>query len=97
MSKNSNGNNCNEKKSNNGKSKNESLKDLFGDITPEQLAVITALLTKSLSVNSITLDKDKNIEVVLSGSLKQKTKMDQLLEDASSLTIGDLLDSIKNW
>lgn len=97
MSKNSNNHKCNNKKSANGKSKNDSLKGLFGDLSPEQIAVIAALITKSLSINSITLDKDQKIEVVLSGSLKQKTKMDKLLEEASSLTISDLLDSIKNW
>lgn len=110
MSKGSNGNNgnkkgkqsaqgkCEERKSNGKPDQHQAnlLKQLFGqDLTPEQIAVIAALLTNTLSVDSVLLDKDQNVQIVLGGTLRQKTKMDQLLGEMKSLSIGDLLDSIK--
>jgi hypothetical protein len=65
-------------------------------VSPQQLAVIVGLLTQALSVDSILIDKDKNVEIVLGGSLRKKTQMDRLLGEMSELSIGDLLDSIKN-
>lgn len=64
--------------------------------SPQQLAVMVGLLTKALSVDSVMIDKDQNIEIVLGGSLRKSTQMDRLLEEMSDLSIGELLDSIKN-
>jgi hypothetical protein len=64
--------------------------------TAQQLAVMIGLLSGKLEVDSVMLDKDKNVEIVLAGSLRKKTKMDRLLSEMSDETIGDLLDSIKN-
>jgi hypothetical protein len=65
-------------------------------LTPQQLSVIIGILTQALTVDSIMIDKDKNVEIVLAGSLRKKTKMDRLLAEMTELSIGDLLDSIKN-
>ncbi len=89
--------NCNDQKQNDQKGKKDKLKELFGkELSPEQLAVIAALLTNTLSVDSVQLDRDQNVQIVLGGSLRQKTKMDRLLDEMSGLTIADLLDSIKH-
>jgi hypothetical protein len=64
--------------------------------TAQQLAVMIGLLSGKLEVDSVMLDKDKNVEIVLAGSLRKKTKMGRLLSEMSDETIGDLLDSIKN-
>jgi hypothetical protein len=64
--------------------------------TPQQLAVVAGLLSNALSVDSIMIDKDQKIEIVLGGSLRKKTKMDRLLGEMSELSIGELMDSIKN-
>src|SRR5687768_2549724 len=63
-------------------------------LTPQQIAVITAILANALSVESILVDKDKTVQIILEGSLRRKTKMDKLLAEMSELSIGDLLDSI---
>jgi hypothetical protein len=65
-------------------------------ISPQQLAVVVGLLSQALSVDSVMIDKDQNIEIVLGGSLRKQTQMDRLLGEMSELSIGDLLDSIKN-
>lgn len=66
----------------------------LGKLTPQQLAVITALLTNALSVDSVLVDKDQTIEIVLSGSLRRKNKTDKLVEELSGITVGELLDAI---
>lgn len=68
----------------------------LGKLTPQQLAVITALLSNALIVDSVLVDKDQAIQIVLSGSLRRKTKADKLLDEMSDITIGELLDSISN-
>lgn len=65
-------------------------------LTPQQLAVVTGLLTQALSVDSVLIDKDQKIQIVLGGSLRKKTKADKLLDELSDVTIGDILDSISN-
>ncbi|MFD1174730.1 hypothetical protein ACFQ3W_00200 [Paenibacillus puldeungensis] len=65
-------------------------------LTPQQLAVITGLLSQALSVDSVLIDKNKNIQIVLGGSLRKKTKADKLLNELSDVTLGEILDSIKN-
>jgi hypothetical protein len=77
---------------NGGKSPLQLLKSL----SPQQLAVIVGLLTQSLSVDSLLVDKDQNIEIVLGGSLRKKTKTDRLLTELSEVSVGDLLEAIKN-
>jgi hypothetical protein len=79
-----------------GNGKNGNGKNGKKKLTPAQLAVLAGLLTNALTVDSVMIDKDKKIEIVLAGSLRKATKMDRLLEEMSAETIGDLLDSIKN-
>lgn len=65
-------------------------------LTPQQLAVITGLLSKALHVDSVLIGKDQKIEIVLGGSLRKKTKADKLLEQLNDVTLGEILDSINN-
>lgn len=48
-------------------------KEAYRSMTPQQIAVIIALLTKVLKVRAVVLDVDQNVEVVLQGSLKSKS------------------------
>lgn len=65
-------------------------------LSPQQIAVVAALLTNSLIVQSILIDKDQTVEIVLQGTLRRKTRMDDLLEELQDMSVGDILDSIKN-
>ena len=80
----------------NDKNKNNKKKSSTPKLTVDQIAVIAALLTNSLKVQSILVDRDQAVEVLLIGSLRKKTQMDQLLEQISDLSIGDFLDSLNN-
>ncbi|MCE5173585.1 hypothetical protein LQV63_30615 [Paenibacillus profundus] len=80
----------------NDKNKNNKKKSSTPKLTIDQIAVIAALLTNSLKVQSILVDRDQAVEVLLIGSLRKKTQMDQLVEQISDLSIGDFLDSLNN-
>lgn len=68
---------------------------LIRDLSPQKLAVITALLTGALEVDSILVDKDKTIQIVLEGSLRRPTKMDEMVREMSGMKVADLLESIQ--
>ncbi|MDF2936589.1 MAG: hypothetical protein K0Q90_1962 [Paenibacillaceae bacterium] len=68
----------------------------LGKLSPQQLAVITALLSNALKVDSVLVDRNKDLEIVLTGTLRRKTKTDKLLEELEDINIGDLLDAISN-
>lgn len=82
----------------NSKKKNNSMHvpTILNKLSPEQIAVIAGILLNALEVESVLVDRDQKVEIVLSGSLRRKTKMDQILEQISDVTIGDFLDSFRN-
>lgn len=63
-------------------------------LSPQQIAVIAGLLANALTVESVLISKDQDIQVLLSGSLRRKTKMDQMIEEMSGMSVGDLMDAI---
>ncbi|WP_052144838.1 hypothetical protein [Halalkalibacter okhensis] len=65
-------------------------------LTPNQIAVITAILTNALSVQSILVDKDKTIQVLLEGSLtvQKKSELDKLIDQVRDVPVGDFLSSL---
>jgi hypothetical protein len=65
----------------------------FGNLSPLQITVIAALLANALTVESILVDKDQRIEIVLEGSVKKKTRLDKLLNELNNYSLGDILDS----
>lgn len=79
------------------KQTDESLSGLFRNynLSAQQIAVITALLFNTLEVESVLVDKDQTVQVLLQGSLRRKTRMDKLLDEVSEMPVGDLLDSLK--
>ncbi|MBG9736118.1 hypothetical protein [Paenibacillus alvei] len=91
----------NQKKANgngNGNSKKNSKKKAnCPNLSIDQIAVIAALLTNSLKVQSVLVDRDQAVEILLVGSLRKKTQMDNLLDQISDLSVGDFLESLKRF
>lgn len=83
------GNNGNGKNKRNGKNKKNSLPKL----SPAQIAVIVGILTNALEVNSVLVDKDQRVEILLEGSLRKKTKADKLAEDLDDISVSDLIEA----
>ncbi|RUT33529.1 hypothetical protein EJP77_07740 [Paenibacillus zeisoli] len=77
----------------NGNGSNGKKKNAPAKLSPQQIAVVVGLLTNVLEVNSILLDKDQNIEIVLTGSIRRKTKADRIAEELGDVSVADLLDA----
>ncbi|TCZ74302.1 hypothetical protein E0485_20195 [Paenibacillus albiflavus] len=82
---NNNGNGKNGK--NNKKSKASST-----TISPQSLAVIAALITKALTVDSVLIARDQHIEVLLVGSFK-KGAPGAVNND---ITVGELIELLQS-
>ena len=63
-------------------------------LSPNQVAVITALLTNALHVQSILVSKDQTIEVLLQGSLRQKSELDKFVDQVRDVPVGEFLSSL---
>ncbi|MFB4321276.1 MULTISPECIES: hypothetical protein [Paenibacillus] len=84
-----NNNNSNGKNKKNGKSKKNSLPKL----SPAQIAVIVGILTNALEVNSVLVDKDQKVQVLLEGSIRKKTKADKVAEELDDISVSDLIEA----
>ncbi|USB33075.1 hypothetical protein [Paenibacillus sp. YPG26] len=90
----SNGNGGNGTKNGNGNGSNGKKKSTPpAKLSPGQIAVVVGLLTNVLKVNSILLDKDQNIEIVLTGSIRRKTKADRIAEELGDMSVADLMEA----
>ena len=89
-----------EKKQNGaGKSKTGAGKPAAGaakppKLSPQQLAVVIGLLTNALSVESVLLDKDQTIQIVLEGSIRKKTKADRVAAALDDVSVGELFAAL---
>ncbi|WP_309121827.1 hypothetical protein [Paenibacillus sp.] len=63
-------------------------------LTPQQLAVVIGLLSNSLEVISVLIDKDLTVEIVLQGSIRKRTKADQIAAELGEISVAELLDAI---
>ncbi len=81
----SHGNNCS-----GGKNSGKDFKDKGLEITPQKLLVIAGLLGGALVVESVLLSKDQVVEIVLSGSLKQKTELEKMLDHIGKMPFDEV-------
>ncbi|WP_085978425.1 hypothetical protein [Paenibacillus lactis] len=84
-----NGNSGNGKSRKNGKNKKNSLPQ----ISPQQIAVIVGLLTNALEVESVLIDRDQRIQILLEGSIRKKTKADKMAEELDDISVSDLIEA----
>lgn len=54
------------------------------NLTSGQILVIIALLGGVLEVESVLVDKDQEVQIILSGSLKRKTQLDKIMDQVGS-------------
>lgn len=74
--------------------KKQSSKQKQQTLTPQQLAVVAALLTNAVTVRSILIDTNQTVQIVLEGTLHKKTKTDKLLSELNEISLGDLIRAI---
>lgn len=69
-------------------------RDRIAKFSPEKTLVILGLLGGVLEVKSILIDRDQLINIVLEGSLKRKTKLDNYLDEIGAMPFDDVLRAI---
>lgn len=63
-------------------------------LTAAQALVILGIVTNALDINSILIGREQNIEIVLAGSLKQKTELQKTIEGIGKLPFADVLKAV---
>lgn len=81
-----------QKNNNNNKNPSINLSDL--NLSPQKVAIIAALMTDVLQADSITVDKEQTVFVELTGSLRKKTRADQMVEEMRDMSFGEILDAL---
>lgn len=66
----------------------------FPPLTPSKALIIVGLLGDVFAVDSILVDKDQRIEIVLSASLKQKTQLEKIMDQVGQRPFDEVLKSI---
>ena len=63
-------------------------------ITPSQFLVIIGLLFGTLSVNSVLVDKEQNVNIVLAGTLRRPTEMETILDNMGNLSFDQVMRAL---
>lgn len=63
-------------------------------LTATQLIVIAGILGGVLAVDSVLVDRDQIVQIVLEGSLKRKTELDKMLDKMGSMPFDDVLKAM---
>lgn len=70
--------------------------NLFLGLNPSQLLVIAGLIGGVLQVDSVLVDRNQAIQIVLSGSLKRKTQLDIIMEQIGKMPFDQVMAAIMN-
>lgn len=60
-------------------------------VPPSSALVILGLLTGSLEVTSVLVDKTQLVQIVISGSLKQKTELEKMIDQIGKKPFDDVV------
>lgn len=60
-------------------------------VPPSHLLVIAGILGGALDVNSIRVDKDQNVDISLSGTLKKKTQLEKMMDQIGQMPFDEVL------
>jgi hypothetical protein len=63
-------------------------------ITPSQAIVIGGILGGVLNIESVLVDKNQTVEIVLSGSLKKKTVLEKMLDQVGSMPFDEVIKTM---
>lgn len=75
--------------------KDQSCDDQFDlNLTPAKILVIVGLLADVLDVTSVTVARNQAVEIVLSGSLRRKTKLDAMLDEMGKMSFDEVLGAL---
>lgn len=80
---------------NSGKKNNKDKQNnCLPDLAPSQVLVILGLLSGALEVDSVLIDKEQVVEIVLSGSLKRKTQLEKVMDQVGEMPFDDVMKAV---
>ncbi len=68
----------------------------FLGLNPSQLLVIAGIVGGVLEVDSVLVDRNQAIEIVLIGSLKRKTQLDMIMKQIGKMPFDQVVAAIMN-
>lgn len=77
-----------------GNSGNQGNQNTIPHFSPHKVLVILGLLGGVLEVKSITIDRDQVVDILLEGSLKRKTPLDNCLDTIGAMPFDDVLRAV---
>lgn len=66
----------------------------ISNFSPQKVLVILGLLAGVLEVKSILVDRDQIVNILLEGSLKRKTPLDNCLDTIGAMPFDDVLRAV---
>lgn len=63
-------------------------------ITPSQALVIAGILGGVLEVDSVLVDKDQTVQIILEGSLKRKTELEEMMDKIGEMPFDEVLKAM---
>lgn len=63
-------------------------------LTPSQALVIAGIVGGVINVDSVLVDKNQTVQIILTGSLKRKTPLDRMVSQLGSMRFDDVLRAI---
>lgn len=73
------------------KDDNKDSKNKKNAINPSSALVIIGLLSGALQVDSVLVDRDQNVQFVLTGSLKQKTQLEKIMDQIGAMPFDEVM------
>lgn len=78
----------------NGGSDNKGDSSFNLSLTPSQILVIAGILAGVLQVNSVLVDKEQAIEILLVGSLRRKTELDKMMDKVGDKSFDEVMAAL---
>lgn len=82
--------NCNDENN----QKDRSIKKRLANLTAAQIMVIAGIFTDVLSVQSLSIDRDQQVQIILGGSLKRKTELEKTLDEIGQKPFDEVLKAL---
>ena len=74
--------------------KSDNVKKRLVNLTPAEIMVISGIVVDVLSVESLTVDRNQQIQIVLGGSLKRKTELEKTLDEIGQKPFDEVLKAL---
>ncbi|MCX7708477.1 MAG: hypothetical protein N2484_01360 [Clostridia bacterium] len=63
-------------------------------MTPSQALIIGGVLGGVFEVESVLVDKDQSVQIVLSGSLKEKSELEKMLDQIGGMPFNEVMKAL---